>query len=445
MRENLFLNLENQRTRKPLNYFGIFGTALEILFLTVFLIGCTKDGQQDQPGTDPLIASVIAETIPANLSDAVVINPVVAVTFKSTGDLSGASLTLKSGTIPVEGTASISGTTFIFTPLVDLKPDTKYTATITTSKNGSSGNNVKEHSWSFTTGKKRDDNSLSFISVLPLNGVTSVAVDIKPSITFNKEMTSAITKLVTISLSRGTTPVSVTITYTGKTATLIPNENLTANTVYTGMVVIGKSENDDKNNSAKNFTWNFTTAGGGTDVTPPTVLSVVPVSSATGVATSIHPAVTFSEAMMSSTITTATFILQQGATPVTGTISYSGTTATFTPSSSLTASTVYTGTITTGAKDAAGNSIASNYTWSFTTAATVVSFSTQVLPILQSKCMPCHGASSPSAGIPITNYATVSNLTNTQLDNSNMYPMKGVTAAEIATIRAWIAGGRLNN
>jgi hypothetical protein len=74
-----------------------------------------------------------------------------------------------------------------------------------------------------------------------------------------------------------------------------------------------------------------------------------------------------------------------------------------------------------------------------------VSFSTQVLPILQSKCMPCHGATNPVAGISITNYSTVSVLSDSQIDNSGMYSKMGVTAAEQSTIKAWIATGRPNN
>ena len=71
--------------------------------------------------------------------------------------------------------------------------------------------------------------------------------------------------------------------------------------------------------------------------------------------------------MDASTLTTATFTLSSGSGPVTGTVGYSGTTATFTPSASLTGTTIYTATITTGAKDAAGNALAANYVWSFTT------------------------------------------------------------------------------
>ncbi len=42
---------------------------------------------------------------------------------------------------------------------------------------------------------------------------------------------------------------------------------------------------------------------------------------------------------------------------------------TFTPSSNLAYSTTYTGTITTGVRDLAGNAMAANYIWSFTTGA----------------------------------------------------------------------------
>jgi hypothetical protein len=53
---------------------------------------------------------------------------------------------------------------------------------------------------------------------------------------------------------------------------------------------------------------------------------------------------------------------------VSGAVTYSGSTASFTPSSNLLASTVYTATITTGAKNVAGLSLVNNYVWSFTTA-----------------------------------------------------------------------------
>jgi len=70
--------------------------------------------------------------------------------------------------------------------------------------------------------------------------------------------------------------------------------------------------------------------------------------------------------MDKTTISSLTYTVKQGSVSVPGTITYTGTNATFTPTSNLQYSTVYSGVITTGAKDMAGNALASNFTFSFT-------------------------------------------------------------------------------
>jgi hypothetical protein len=75
----------------------------------------------------------------------------------------------------------------------------------------------------------------------------------------------------------------------------------------------------------------------------------------------------FSEGMNASTITPATFLVNAGGSNISGTVSYSGTTAIFTPASKMAFGTTYAATITTGVKDNAGNAMASNYSWSFAT------------------------------------------------------------------------------
>jgi len=99
--------------------------------------------------------------------------------------------------------------------------------------------------------------------------------------------------------------------------------------------------------------------------TTPTVTSTDPANGATGVAINKKISATFSEAMDPLTITNLTFTVAG----VSGAVTYSGVTATFTPTSNLAAGTTYTATITTGAKDLADNALAANYTWSFTTGA----------------------------------------------------------------------------
>ena len=109
------------------------------------------------------------------------------------------------------------------------------------------------------------------------------------------------------------------------------------------------------------------------DKTAPTVSSVSPASGATNVAPSTDVEATFSEDMNSSTLTTSTFTLtkQGNTTVVPATVSYDAATkkAMLDPNSDLEANTTYTATISTGAKDLAGNALAQNYTWSFNTAA----------------------------------------------------------------------------
>jgi len=106
------------------------------------------------------------------------------------------------------------------------------------------------------------------------------------------------------------------------------------------------------------------------DTTAPAVSATNPLNGATGVAVITA---SFSEAMNASTITATTFtVTGPSATPVAGTVAYNASTyiASFTPTSALAPSTAYTATITTGAKDLAGNGLASNHVWSFTTSPT---------------------------------------------------------------------------
>lgn len=105
------------------------------------------------------------------------------------------------------------------------------------------------------------------------------------------------------------------------------------------------------------------------DITPPTVSSTSPVNGATGVALDTSITATFSEAMNKKSINTNSFILKKGTVAVEGTLSYNNTTrkAVFKSMSPLDYWTTYTATITTGAKDLHKNSLASDYSWSFTT------------------------------------------------------------------------------
>jgi hypothetical protein len=111
------------------------------------------------------------------------------------------------------------------------------------------------------------------------------------------------------------------------------------------------------------------------DTTPPTVTATQPADNATGVSTSANVTATFSEAMDPASITTSTITLRDPANnAVPASVSYDSAsrTATLDPTSTLSNSTAYTATIksgSSGVKDSAGNPLATDRTWTFTTAA----------------------------------------------------------------------------
>ncbi len=124
------------------------------------------------------------------------------------------------------------------------------------------------------------------------------------------------------------------------------------------------------------------------DSTPPTVTAVFPAAGATQVDPAAPVTVTFSEPMSASSIFASaagegggaapgTFELRDSANNViNATVTYNATnrTATLTPKASLALSTTFTALVRGGSvdprvKDVAGNALAANNTWSFTTAA----------------------------------------------------------------------------
>jgi hypothetical protein len=111
----------------------------------------------------------------------------------------------------------------------------------------------------------------------------------------------------------------------------------------------------------------------------PTVISSEPVSNATDVVINKIITVTFSEEMTPTTITSTTFMVTKGGTPVTGTVSYSGTSATFTPSVMWATASTYTVTITTGAENLEGIALKANKEWRFTTGSDIASLAPVLL------------------------------------------------------------------
>jgi len=324
-------------------------------------------------------------TIPPNGATGVPINQAVSAAFSQPlicGTITATSFILTGPSGAVTGSytcPSLSPSTATFTPGADLAINTTYTATLTTAVNGTSSALAIPYVWTFKTGATPNTTPPTVTAVTPLNLATGVALNTAITAMFDEAMDPATMTGSTFTLATGcapaaTTPVTGVVTYNpiNNIITLTPGSNLAPLTCYTATVNTGAKNLADVAMVAP-FIWTFTT-GAAPDLTPPTVISTIPVNLATDVPVNQVISATFSKAMLDTTINTTTFTLFQGTTPIPGIVAYiaGSNTAIFTPTSNLVLDTVYTATITTGVADLSGVFMVSNYVWSFTTAAAVV-------------------------------------------------------------------------
>src|SRR3990172_4666003 len=323
------------------------GNALAGSYTWTFTTGTAPDT------TPPLVSS----TSPANNAADVAVNTSISASFSETMD--AGTITTATFTITgVTGTVAYTGTTATFTPTGNLAYSTTYTATITTGVKDLAGNTMAgNYTWTFTTGVAPDTTPPLVSSTSPADDAADVAVNTSIIASFSETMDAATITTTTFTIAG----VTGTVAYTGTIATFTPSVSLAYSTEYTATITTGVKDLSG-NAMAGSYTWTFTT-GTAPDTTPPLVSSTSPANNATDVAVNTAISAAFSETMDAATITTATFTIAG----VIGTVAYTGTTAAFTPTGNLAHSTTYTATITTEVKDLAGNALADNYIWTFTT------------------------------------------------------------------------------
>jgi predicted small lipoprotein YifL/methionine-rich copper-binding protein CopC len=328
------------------------GNAMQNDYLWSFMTGTAADTLP--PGVTAASPAPGATGVAANIAP--------SVTFSEPVDAATITFTLSAGGNAVPCTMSYSGTTAIFTPSVSLAYGTLYTATVSSGVKDLSGNAMSNgYFWSFMTGTAPDTLPPGVTATTPAPGATGVAVNIAPSVTFSEPVDQA---TITITLSAGNVPVAGNITYNGTTAIFTPSVSLAYSTLYTATVSAGVRDLAG-NAMPSDYFWSFMT-GTAPDTLPPGVTATTPATGAAGVAVNIAPSVTFSEPVDQTTIA---FTLSAGGAAIPCTMSYSGTTAIFTPSVSLTYGTLYTATVSAGVRDLAGNAMPNDYVWNFTTGA----------------------------------------------------------------------------
>lgn len=339
---------------------------LPVLSMLLFILaGCDKS-------EDPSVRPKVTGTNPVNQATNIALNTTLSTTFNVEMDpasINTSTFTLKRGTTNVTGATSYSGLTASFDPAEDLTPNTLYTATISTGAMTKSGaGSGRNYVWTFTTGTVADIVSPTVSEMTPLDNETGVALNHSIVIEFTEAMDKTTINTSTVLVKQNAETVNGTVTYSGTSATFTPAKSLDPNTAYTITLTTGAKDLAG-NAITSNLVSSFTT-GAADDVMLPMVHSTSPMNDATGVTRNKVLGVTFNEAMDPTTINNETFILKQGSSSVAGTVSYEGMTGSFTPANVIAANTTYTATITKGAKDLAGNPLAADVVWEFTTGGT---------------------------------------------------------------------------
>lgn len=320
----------------------------------------------------PAAGPTVSATAPANAATGVATNTGFAVTFSEPMDpatINTTTFTMSAnGGSAVAGSVSYSGVTGLFKPGAILASNTAYTMNISTGAKSAVGKAmVAAYSWQATTGTAADTTRPSVSSTTPSNSASGVSLGTSVAVTFSKALDASTITAASFTLKRGTTPVPGLVAYAGITALFTPTAALTAISSYTATIVSAK---DLAGNALASYSWSFTT-GATSDTTAPLVNSTIPGDGATSVVTNSALTATFSKPVASASITNATFTLKAtGGAAVPGTVTYSGVTATFQPATALAISKQFTATIAAGIKDLAGNALAADHTWSFTTGAT---------------------------------------------------------------------------
>jgi hypothetical protein len=222
-----------------------------------------------------------------------------------------------------------------------------------------------------------DPAALSVISTNPADSATNVSINQKVIATFSESMDAATiddTSFTVNGAGEAAMVGTVSLDVSTNTAIFVPGSNFTASTVYTATITTAVKSTSGKV-LASNYVWTFT-SGTTADTTVPTVISTRPDDGAINFAINKNISATFSESMDPTTVNASSFTLSDdgGATFVSGTVTYNDNdkVATFNPDGDLAKTQPYTATITTGAKDLAGNAVFAKVEWAFTTGTEVV-------------------------------------------------------------------------
>ena len=381
----------------PFANLATFPTRLLSAVLVAFVAAC--GGGLDPILGSPLvgIAPTVTATSPAASTPAVTgvaVNSRVTATFSK--PMNPATLTTSSFTLacpagtPIAAAVSYDSPSRVatLTPAVALPPNTSCVATVTTAAQDSTGIALAaDFVWNFTTAALADTTRPTVLLTVPAPAAANVPTNTKITATFSEDMAAATITGTSFTVTNTTLGMAVTgtVSYSAaaRTTTFTPTApaTLAANNSFratitsavTDLAGNGLAGNTAVAPNAGNHVWTFATAAAA-DSTPPTVTAISPANGAVGVCLTKTASATFSEPMDAATIDATTFGVTDAGVAVAGTVSYDAPTqvASFVAANpaGFAASHAFVVTVKSGAsgvKDLAGNTLAADRVWNFTT------------------------------------------------------------------------------
>lgn len=233
--------------------------------------------------TKPRVTDTINEPGATNVA----VNTRVGATFSEALDpltVTNATFTLKQklNGAAVAGTTSYSGVNAVFIPLVNLLPNTEYTATV---KGGTAGVEdlatnamAVDYSWSWTTAAAPDVTPPVVVLINPADSALAIVpVTASVNATFNEAMDPLSISTANFTLQQGTANMAGAVSYNSATkiATFKPDANLLADTTYTATVTTDVSDLAG-NTLVLAKVWSFKTVA----VVPPVIAPIIDLNTA---------------------------------------------------------------------------------------------------------------------------------------------------------------------
>jgi methionine-rich copper-binding protein CopC len=317
----------------------------------------------DLPPPD-LSAPTVVQTAPGEGAVQVPRETDLSIEFSEPMDRATVQLVVTPASLLGPPTWSEEDTVVSFLEVAQLALDTQYSVQV--GGKDLSGNPLSTYSFSFRTVPPPDTTPPTLTSTTPANNSQTAPQDGDLVLQFSEPIDIG---TLTVSISPTADLGDAAWNEDSSQATFTPPAGLAPETTYTVSVEAADLVGLPLNPSPTTFT--FKTA----DVTPPTVVATAPQASATGVPNTTNISIAFSEPMLE-TDTANALTVSQGATPVTGGKSWdvSKQLLTFAPTIPLQFNTPYTvrvagGAGTNKAQDLAGNRLAADHVFTFTTAA----------------------------------------------------------------------------